>query len=103
DPDHYELIIDNDSGTYRPDSSLLQVLQEFLARNLPGLRVKAMDSQSEEQQNLKAEQRAKKHATGKKIAYVQRSPSSSSVSSSDMEDLDERAATLFPPETKPRE
>ena len=32
-PNHYELVIDNDSGTYRPRKELLPILQEFLASN----------------------------------------------------------------------
>lgn len=38
-PQHYQLFIDNDSGTYRPDKSVLPYLREFLERNFPGLEV----------------------------------------------------------------
>ncbi|KAI5296165.1 hypothetical protein KEM52_005370 [Ascosphaera acerosa] len=95
DPSHYELIIDNESGTYRPDGSLLPVLQEYLMRNLPGIRVRTMEVQSDELQAMKEEQRAIKRLTGRRIAYKQRTPSSSSVSSSDIESLDERLADLY--------
>ncbi|KAI5286789.1 hypothetical protein KEM54_006507 [Ascosphaera aggregata] len=103
DPSHYELIIDNESGTYRPDNALLPVLQEYLAKNLPGIKVRAMSVQSDELQAMKEEQREKKRLFGKRFAYMQRSPSSSSVSSSDVEDLDERVANMYPDFIPPTE
>lgn len=96
DPSHYELFIDNESGTYRPDTDLLPVLQEFISKNLPGIKVKAIDVQSEELQEMKKEQRKKKQEMGRGIAYMQRSPSSSSVSSSDLEELNDRVEHLQP-------
>ncbi|KAI5305855.1 hypothetical protein KEM56_003093 [Ascosphaera pollenicola] len=96
DPSHYELIIDNESGTYRPDSSLLPLLQDFISWNLPGIKVKAMDVQSDELQEMKREQRRKKQESGRNIAYMQRSPSSSSVSSSDIDELNERIQHMHP-------
>ena len=90
DPSHYELVIDNDSGTYRPDAALLPVLAEYLAKVLPGLHVKTLDCQADadEQQQLKTEQRERKQREGDHIVYTQASDSSS-ISSSDEEDLDE--------------
>jgi hypothetical protein len=93
-PTHYELIIDNDSGTYRPNAKTLPLLQEYLSSNFPGLKVKTLDCQADEelQQSLKNEQREMKKnaAGGKNITYLQNA-SMSSLSSSDEEDLDARA------------
>lgn len=95
EPSDYELVIDNDSGTYRPNARLLPQLQQFLSRNLPGLNITALDCQHDEKllADLKQEQRDKKQATGRPITYLQRRSSSlSSFSSSDEEALDEAAA-----------
>ncbi|KAF2863489.1 hypothetical protein K470DRAFT_193144, partial [Piedraia hortae CBS 480.64] len=85
----YELIIDNDSGTYRPNGSLLSILKTYLERSLPGLTVTTLDcnSQKEKMNKLKNEQREKKKHEGGEVVYLQRRPTSS-VSSSDEEDLD---------------
>ncbi|KAB8336732.1 hypothetical protein FH972_021041 [Carpinus fangiana] len=104
DPAYYELVIDNDSGTYRPNAQLLPRLREFLQRNLPGLRITTLDCQADEtlQQRLKTEQRErKKKAQGnRRMVYTQVNASDSSISSSDeerlerLEDQDEQAAQL---------
>ena len=100
DPSQYELVIDNDSGTYRPNGELLPLLKKFLEHNFPGLHVKTLDSQAdaEEMNKLKGEQRARKRASRHHMVYRQVSDSSSSsssgsglISSSDEEEL--RAAT----------
>ncbi|KAK3900602.1 hypothetical protein C8A05DRAFT_35763, partial [Staphylotrichum tortipilum] len=52
----YQLVIDNDSGTYRPDASELGMLQGFLADNLPGIDVVAMDWKDEKLAGMKREQ-----------------------------------------------
>lgn len=84
EPKHYQLIIDNDSGTYRPDKSVLPLLQEFLSKNFPGLSVVAMHWEDKELQELKDNQRKIKKKEGKVIKMVQNdSPDSSSISSSD--------------------
>ncbi|KAG8991288.1 hypothetical protein FRB94_002063 [Tulasnella sp. JGI-2019a] len=39
----WELIIDNNSGTYAPNKALLPKVKELLEYNFPGLRVVALD------------------------------------------------------------
>ena len=92
----YELVIDNDSGTYRPNAKYLPVLKEFLSANLPGLHITTLDSQgdADPMARLKAEQRERKNNEGRRITYLQRMgsmSSSSSISSSDEEELQERS------------
>lgn len=95
DPSSYELIIDNDSGTYRPNAAKLNLLRDYLVRNLPGLKVVTLDCQADEEvmKKLKGEQRERKKRSGKQITYLQNSSVSSlgSLSSSDEEDLERRA------------
>ncbi|KAI9704393.1 MAG: hypothetical protein M1836_007256 [Candelina mexicana] len=91
DPAYYELIIDNDSGTYRPNAKLLPKLKAFLQSNFPGLKVTTLDCQgdAERMNKLKTEQRERKKAEGNQIQYVQ--ADDSSISSSDEEDLADQA------------
>lgn len=88
DPAYYELVIDNDSGTYRPNAKLLPKLKEFLSFNFPGIHVVTLDCQAdaEVQQKMKKEQRDKKKEEGNLFIYRQQSDSS--ISSSDISDLD---------------
>ncbi|KAI9826524.1 MAG: hypothetical protein M1826_006625 [Phylliscum demangeonii] len=103
DASKYELIIDNDSGTYRPTSQHRALLQRFLEKNLPGLygiRVLACDDPHLEE--LKAQQRERKKSEGPNRTYIQhhvgrRHGSFSSVSSSDVADLEDRARGEPPP------
>ncbi|ERS95650.1 C2 domain protein [Sporothrix schenckii 1099-18] len=92
-PGYYQLIIDNDSGTYRPDKSLLPLLKEFLERNFPGLGIVCMHWEDETLQKMKSEQHeSKKREGGGMHLVLNRSPSSSSVSSSDesrLSDMDD--------------
>ncbi|KAJ8604408.1 hypothetical protein MRB53_041797 [Persea americana] len=89
DPSHYELIIDNDSGTYRPNAAKLPLLKEFLSRSLPGLKITTLDCQAdaEKMSKMKDEQRARKEESGEHVVYTQGSRRGS-VSSSDEERLD---------------
>ena len=92
DPMYYELIIDNDSGTYRPNAKYLHTLKQFMQKNLPGLKISTLDCGADEEKmgKLKGEQREKKKTSGKQITY-QQNASNSSISSSDQEELDDRA------------
>jgi hypothetical protein len=89
DPSYYELIIDNDSGTYRPNAKLLPQLKTFFQRSFPGLHIKTLDCQAdaEKMTAMKDEQRELKKKEGDHIVYTQMSDASS-ISSSDEEDLD---------------
>ena len=91
-PHDYELIIDNDSGTYRPNAKYLPSLRDFMQANLPNLRVVTLDCQADEEKmkKLKDEQREKKKNGGKQVTYLQNS-SQSSISSSEEEELAWRA------------
>lgn len=91
DPSHYELVIDNDSGTYRPSKDLLPTLQSFLSspRNLSAFgRVTAMDGFDEKLKKWKEERAQMKNqeqskGEGKQNGkVVQASVSSSSSSAS---------------------
>ncbi|KAF1815979.1 hypothetical protein P152DRAFT_391164 [Eremomyces bilateralis CBS 781.70] len=94
DPSAYELVIDNDSGTYRPNAKLLPKLQAFLESNFLGLAVKVLDCQGDEEEmsRLKERQREKKKESQgeKRMVYMQRR--SDSFSSSDEDELDALAA-----------
>lgn len=43
----WELVIDNNSGTYAPDKTMLPTLQKMLESNFPGLTVIALDRENE--------------------------------------------------------
>ncbi|KAI1652627.1 hypothetical protein F4813DRAFT_304987 [Daldinia decipiens] len=89
-PEYYQLIIDNDSGTYRPDKSVLPDLKKLLERNFPGLDIVALACDDPEDQKLKAAQAKVKKREGRTINMVlNRSPSASSFSSDDISDLED--------------
>ena len=92
-PKHYELVIDNSSGTYRPRKELLPTLAEFLSSedNFGGLgRVLAMDCFDEALKEWKKErEETKRRARGKgkkgrplRMVQVRSNSSMSSVLSS---------------------
>ena len=92
DPEYYTLIIDNDSGTYRPNARLLPQFKRFLSKQLPGLHITTLDcnGDKEKMDKWKGEQRSRKKTEGR--GMVVRQPSSmGSMSSSDEEDLREQA------------
>ncbi|KAK5988175.1 hypothetical protein PT974_12315 [Cladobotryum mycophilum] len=91
-PAYYQLYIDNESGTYRPDKSILPDLKEFLERNLPGLGIVAMSVDDDRLQQLKDEQRNIKKKEGKIMHVVMNNSSSDSLSSVESE-LDARDHT----------
>ncbi|PYH96995.1 C2 domain protein [Aspergillus ellipticus CBS 707.79] len=95
DPSDYELFIDNDSGTYRPNSQCLPLLKRFISSNLSGLHITTLDCKEDaaQMETLKNEQREFKRNEGNQMIFLQRSNSSSlsSLSSSDEEELDERS------------
>ncbi|OCF76720.1 C2 domain-containing protein [Kwoniella mangroviensis CBS 8886] len=98
DPSMYELIIDNDSGTYRPDKKLIPVLTDFLKKNFVGIRVRVMACDDDKLSKIKDDQRKIKSKEGDHMVFGQTSSVSSladgdggSISSSDEEDLERRA------------
>lgn len=94
EPSDYELFIDNDSGTYRPNAEKLPLLKKFLSMNFPGLHITTLDCQADAERmgKLKEEQREVKKQQGRIMTYLQQSSVSSlSISSSDEEELNERS------------
>ena len=99
----YELIIDNDSGTYRPNAEKLPLLREYLSKNFPGLHISTLDCQKDEERmnRLKEQRRAEKQRARGNMVYTQQmNDSSSSLSSSDEEDLLERSGQPHEPSDK---
>lgn len=90
DPKHYELIIDNDSGTYRPDKKLLPILHDFLKSNFVGLHIQTYACDDDELEKIKKEQVKTKGKEGDHRVYGQQDDASS-ISSSDASDLEDRA------------
>lgn len=90
-PSFYQLVIDNDSGTYRPDKSILPKLKAFLEKNFSGLGVVAMHWEEERLQEMKQAQRDIKKSEGRMVNLVM-NRSASSISSAESE-LEARDAT----------
>ncbi len=97
DPSRYELIIDNDSGTYRPNAKMLPLLASYLSGCLPGLHIQTLDckADADKMSKMKTEQRERKKREGDGIVYTQ--GDDSSISSSEDERLDDVEAGLAPP------
>ena len=91
DPAYYQLVIDNDSGTYRPNADLLPQLKEFMQRNFPGLKITTLDCNKDKQKmdKMKEQQRERKKAEVGHRAFAQ--GDAGSISSSDEEQLDAAA------------
>jgi len=90
----YELVIDNDSGTYRPPPEHLPDFQRFLDKALPGLRVRAADAFDEDHIAMKKAHTEEKERRSRFTRFKQPSspPGSAgedndSWSSSDEEEL----------------
>jgi hypothetical protein len=92
DPKHYELVIDNDSGTYRPEANLLGDLKEFLNKNMPGLHILVKACTDKELSKMKDQQREIKKKQGENVALVQNSDGD--ISSSDEEALDKHTGAM---------
>ena len=88
DPRHYELVIDNDSGTYRPNGAKLPQLKTFLNENFPGLHVVVKECTDKNLSKMKDQQRERKKKEGRNLELVQNSDDE--ISSSDEEALDKK-------------
>ena len=102
DPRYYQLVIDNDSGTYRPNAQMLPLLKEFMTRSLPGLHIMTLDCQADAEKmgRMKDEQRERKKSEGAQIVYTE--GDDSSISSSEDEMLNE-IQERFEGDDQPRE
>ena len=104
DPAYYALVIDNDSGTYRPSAALLPDLKAFMQRNLPGIKIITLNCMGDaaRMDQMKGQQRQRKKSQGKRRVYLQ--DDGSSLSSSDEDELAQRAASAekeLEPEPEP--
>ena len=88
DPAYYSLVIDNDSGTYRPSAKLLPQLKEYMEHNIPAIKIVTLDcnGDKEKMNKWKTEQRERKKAEGNGRVVIQ--DDGSSISSSEASDLD---------------
>jgi hypothetical protein len=85
-------VIDNDSGTYRPKADYLPVLHDFLHRNFPGLHIVAKNCTDKDLDKIKEGQKRIKKEEGENMLVGQTS-SVGSISSSEADELHERAKT----------
>lgn len=84
-PRNYELVIDNDSGTYRPKGDLLPLLKQFLKDNFPSLHVVTKECTDKSLEKMKKDQREWKKKEGQNVHMLQNSDGD--ISSSDEEAL----------------
>lgn len=89
EPSDYELVIDNDSGTYRPDKELLPALAKYLAEQFGGLHVAVLSCTDDIDQKVKKKRLKAKAKRNDGTLYTQAGSSSSSLSSSDAEAFEE--------------
>jgi len=89
EPEAYELVIDNDSGTYRPNKDTLALLEAFLAANFVGLKVTAKACQDDEYQDEKKKRRKARQEQVKGHVYAASSSDLSSILSGSGSDADE--------------
>ncbi|GMK54635.1 hypothetical protein CspeluHIS016_0112210 [Cutaneotrichosporon spelunceum] len=89
EPSDYELVIDNDSGTYRPDKELLPIFRKWLSEQFGGMHVAVMSCSDEINQDMKKKRYKDKVKLKGSRFYRPASHSSSSLSSSDAEAFNE--------------
>ncbi|KAL1409146.1 hypothetical protein Q8F55_005975 [Vanrija albida] len=89
DPSAYELVIDNDSGTYRPNKDLLPLLRAFLASNFVGLHVTVKAADDDAHQEAKKKRHAERNEATGGVRYYESSSDLSSAASSAESDPDE--------------
>ncbi|EPQ65838.1 Bgt-5337 [Blumeria graminis f. sp. tritici] len=90
DVSDFQLFIDNDSGTYRPNGDLLPLLETFLLKNFPGLHIQTKRCTDEEHIKMKEDQRERKQTESHDMQMVFLY-SDDEISSSDEEHLAKRA------------
>lgn len=89
---NYELVVDNDSGTYRPHPGHLGDLQRFLDNALPGLRVRAADAFDEDHIAMKKAHTEEKERRSRTTRFKQPSspPSSDGEGDAELSSSDEK-------------
>lgn len=93
DPRDYELVIDNESGTYRPVVELLPVLRRWLAANFAGLRVTALSGMDPQLKAWKEERRLQRKERNQGRVYAAEESDLESFES-DSSDAEDDAAPL---------